>query len=132
MATRVEVKGAKELRRAFRQLPPEYRKELAAIHKRIARPVAETARVLAPKQSGALAASIRPLGSQRSGRIAAGRKSVPYAGPIHWGWPRRNIEPQPFLVDALTRNQNQIADNFTRETDKLIDRVWREEKVLRR
>lgn len=121
----IQVDGARELRRAFRQLPKEYRKELAAIHKKAAEPVARTAARLAPKRSGRLAGSIRPLGSQRAGRVAAGRKSVPYAGPIHWGWPARNIEPQPFLTDALHQKEREAVGIFESEFDALIDKVWR-------
>lgn len=133
MANKVRVEGLKEFRSALRKLPPEYRKELAAIHKEAATPVAETARLLAPSQSGNLAASIRPLGSQREGRVAAGSKSrVPYAGPIHWGWPKRNIAPNPFLVEALNSRRQAVISIFTRQTDSLIEKVWRVAGVPRR
>ena len=28
------------------------------------------------------------------------RSSLIYAPVIHWGWPKRNIRPQPFVLDA--------------------------------
>jgi len=77
-----------------------------------------------PRRSGRLAASIRAQGTQRAGRVAAGKKSVPYAGPIHWGWPARNIKPQPFLTDALASKQETVVEIYLTETDRLIDRVW--------
>lgn len=120
----VRVEGLRELNRAFRKLPPEYKREQKDIHKKTAVPVASNAEARAPRRSGRLAASIRPQGTQREGRVAAGRASVPYAGPIHWGWKARNIEPQPFLTDALEAEQNTILDIYLVETDRLIDRVW--------
>lgn len=76
-------------------------KKLRNIHKQVATPVADRARALAPKLTGRLSRSIRPLGSQKVARVAAGGVAVPYAGPIHYGWPARNILAQPFLTDAV-------------------------------
>ncbi len=121
----VEVIGARELRRALRTLPKEYRRELATIHKKAVKPVVDTAKVLAPRRSGRLAGSIRALGSQTSGRVAVGKKSVPYAGVIHYGWPARNIAAQPFLEEALARRQNAVLVIWVKNQERLIDKVWR-------
>jgi len=120
----VKVEGLKELNKALRNLPKGFRKEQAAIHKKTAEPVASAAARIVPRRSGRLAASIRAQGTQRAGRVAAGKKSVPYAGPIHWGWPARNIKPQPFLTDALASKQETVVEIYLTETDRLIDRVW--------
>lgn len=120
----VRVEGLRELNQAFRQLPPEYKREQKAIHKKTAEPVARAAEPRAPRKSGRLAASTRAQGTQREGRVAAGKASVPYAGPIHWGWKARNIEPQPFLTDALAAEEATVIDIYMEETDRLIDRVW--------
>ena len=121
----VEVRGARELRRALKSLPKAYRKELATIHKKAVKPVVETARTIAPRRSGALAGSIRALGSQTSGRVAVGKKSVPYAGVIHYGWPAHNIGAQPFLIEALERRQNKVLEIWVTNQDRLIDKVWK-------
>lgn len=121
----VEITGAREFRRALRRFPKEYRRELATIHKKVVRPVAAEARTLVPRRSGRLAGSIRPLGSQTGGRVAAGGRAVPYAGPIHFGWPARNIRAQPFLTDALDRRHDEVLTIWVREQDRLIDKVWR-------
>ncbi len=121
----VEVRGAREFRRALKTLPKAYRKELATIHKKAVKPVVDTAKTLAPRQSGALVGSIRALGSQTSGRAAVGKKSVPYAGVIHYGWPARNIRSQPFLTDALERRQNKVLEIWVTNQTRLIDKVWK-------
>jgi len=36
-------------------------------------------------------------------RVSAGGARAPYAAPIHWGWAKRNIEKNPFLMDPLGR-----------------------------
>ncbi|KKM21331.1 hypothetical protein LCGC14_1636550, partial [marine sediment metagenome] len=81
----IEVHGAKELRRALKSLPKEYRRELATIHKKAVKPVVDTAKQIAPRRSGRLPGSIRALGSQTMGQAAVGKKTVPYAGVIHYG-----------------------------------------------
>ena len=121
----VEVIGARELRRALRTLPKEYRRELATIHKKAVKPVVDLAKTLAPHRSGRLAGSIRALGSQTAGQVAVGKKAVPYAGVIHYGWPARNIAAQPFLEEALGRRQNQVLVIWVKNQERLIDKVFR-------
>ena len=120
----VKVEGVRELARSLRRVGEGYPKELRTIHRKVADPVARHAEILVPRRSGVLAGSIRAQGTQRVARVAAGRKSVPYAGVIHFGWPGHNIEPQPFLYDALAAKQVTVLDIYTRETDRFIDRVW--------
>lgn len=120
----VQVEGLDELRRSLRRGSKEFPKEFAAINKTAAGVVARKAVNRVPRRSGALAASIRPLGSQREGTVAAGKAKVPYAGPIHWGWRKRNIEPQPFLVDALHDSADEVLVIWHRATDRFLDRVW--------
>ena len=123
---RIQIEGARELRKALRGMPKELRQQLREVYKDAARPVAQTAAAIAPHRSGALAASIRPLASQRAGRVAAGKKAVPYAGPIHFGWPARRITPQPFLYDALDRRGSEVVDKFEDRVDKLINANFKE------
>ena len=122
--TGIKVEGARELSRTFRQIDKDLPRELRPIHRDTTTPVAALAEQLAPHRSGRLAGTVRVLASQRRGQVAAGRATVPYAGPIHWGWPLRNIAEQPFLTEALGRKQNEVVDIYMRGIDRLIDRVW--------
>lgn len=67
------------------------------------------ARTLVPYRSGRLQGTIAFRIGKPSKRItssvtvSAGGARAPYASPIHWGWPRRHIDKQPFLMDALGR-----------------------------
>lgn len=123
----VRVEGLRELNRALRAIPKEYRAQQKAIHRKVAEPVARTARPNAPYVTGRLAGSIRARGNQREGYVAVGGARVPYAPPIHWGWPDRNIRPQQFLTEALGTEEETVVDIYFEETDRLIDRVWNRE-----
>jgi len=83
--------------------------------------VAGQARALAPVRSGALRNSIRVSKALNRVSVSAGNnKSVPYANPIHWGWFKRNIKPQPFFVKALGLPRDAVYQNYYRSLDKLI------------
>lgn len=83
----------------------------------IARMGANVASRLAPRRSGRLAADIRGNRARAKAVITSGRVSVPYAGPINYGWAAHNIEPsgymqradselQPYALRALEANIN--------------------------
>lgn len=116
----IRVQGLDEIRRGLRRLNSELPKELTRIHKKAATVVADAARARAPRRSGRLAGSIKPQAGQRYARVAAGRKAVPYAGPIHFGWPKRNIAPQPFLTDSVEAHAPRILDDYLRELTDLV------------
>jgi len=88
--------------------------------------VASEARSLAPVRTGALRNSIR-VGATARGKITllagnnrSSKSGVPYANPIHWGWFKRHIRPQPFFVTALGYTRSEIYDNYFKQMEKLI------------
>ena len=83
--------------------------------------VANQARTLAPVRTGKLRNSIRVSKALNKVSVSAGNnKSVPYANPIHWGWFKRNIKPQPFFVKALGITRDEVYRNYYRTIDTLI------------
>jgi len=87
--------------------------------------VANEARTLVPVRTGKLRDSIRVSKTLRKVTIQAGnnRKSksgIPYANPIHWGWFKRNIKPQPFFVKALGITRDEVFRNYYDQLDRLI------------
>lgn len=107
----LEVEGAKEVRRALRKLQDkETPKRIRQANKTGAELVRDRALPKTPQRSGRLRSSVKALASQSSGSVKAGTASrVPYAAPIHWGWPARGIEPNRFIWDA----RNEVLDNGT-------------------
>ena len=124
----IRVEGAKELRSALRSIAPELRAEMRAINLEAARVVLPVALARVPVRSGRLRATVRVLASQRAGRIAAGKKLVPYAGPIHFGWPKRHIRPQPFLYEALDSRRTQVIGVYQRRVADVVDKAMRRTK----
>jgi hypothetical protein len=92
---------------------------MKATHKKAAEIVIQGAKRFVPVVSGKLAASIRDGSTQRMGRVRVGSASVPYAGPIHFGWPARQIKPQPFIYDALDGRRNEVAAVYVKRIDEL-------------
>ena len=54
----------------------------------------------APKLTGTLAGDIRGNRARSKAVVTAGRVSVPYAGPINFGWKAHNIAPSGFMQAA--------------------------------
>ncbi len=49
-----------------------------------------------------------------------------YAGVIHFGWPRHNIEPQPFLYDALDKRFDEVVRVYEKRITDLVHKLDRE------
>lgn len=82
--------------------------------------VLSAARPLVPVRSGRLLNTLRIGRALNKVTVSAGRASVPYANPIHWGWFKRNIKPQPFFVKALGYTREEVYQNYFRSIDSLI------------
>lgn len=122
----VTVDGVRELRRELRQVADKgLDDELKALHKDIAEEIIARALPMVPVRSGALRRSVRGSGTKAAAVGRVGRKSVPYAAPIHWGWRRRNIRPNPFLTDAAAEIERDITERYDRAISGMLDRVVR-------
>lgn len=123
--TPMKVEGAAELARLMRRIGDrDLKRSLRDANKAGATLVAEDAKEHhVPVQSGRLKRSIGARGTQTEGKVKAGTASrVPYAGPIHFGWGRRNIRAQPFLHKALSKKfrDHQLQDTYEREIRAVI------------
>lgn len=118
----VRVVGLAQLKRSLKDFADGL-EDLKDANAEASRLVAAKAKTLAPKRSGALADSIR--GSRAAGRatVAAGTAKVPYAGPIHWGWPRRHIRANPFMTDAATATEDDWLAAYEQNIQRLADQV---------
>lgn len=99
---------------------------IKAAGKQSADQVINEAKSLVPVRSGKLRDSIR-VSATAKGRltISAGNNrvsasGVPYANPIHWGWFKRNIKPQPFFVKAIGLTRQDVYQNYMSQMEKLI------------
>lgn len=118
----VEVEGGPQLRRAFRRLDDRL-DDLSALHQEVAELVEDRAEDLVPVASGRLRDTIRTSRRKTGASVLAGGRSlVPYAGPIHFGWRARNIEPQPFLYDALDDRRGEVIERYQDGIGALVRR----------
>lgn len=117
----VKVEGARELRKALKSVEGGL-DDLKATHDKIAQVVVPVGRRGAPRRTGRLAGSIRGSGTKTQAVVRAGGARLPYGGPIHWGWPKRNIKAQPFLTDAGKETEPTWTGIYVEDTQKLIDR----------
>lgn len=119
------VRGATELQRTLRQAGADM-EDLKAVNERAAEIVLPVAERLAPKRSGALKDTLRVGASKRAGIVRAGnnrKTGVPYAGPIHWGWPARGIDENLFMVDAAHATESQWEQLYINHAEHALGLV---------
>jgi hypothetical protein len=74
--------------------------DMKAAFRDIARQGAHVAGSLAPVRTGALARSIRGTAARNYAAVSAGGRKIDYAGPINYGWRKRNIQADRFMQRA--------------------------------
>ena len=116
----VEVEGARQLRKALAELGDDAVDELKAVNMEGVDIVLAEALTRVPVRSGRLYETVRGSATKTRGTIRAGFKRVPYAGPIHFGWPARNIEPNLFLYDAVDERRGEVIAVYKKNIGKLI------------
>ena len=104
-----EIEGLREVQKALNKFSDATRKEMKSTHLQAAEIVVGASKRFVPIKTGALAQSIRASAVMTGGRVRVGSASVPYAGPIHFGWPARSIKPQPFIYDALDTRRGEVS-----------------------
>ena len=127
----VRVEGAKELRSAFETAGVVMDDDFKFIHKEVADTVVSRAQELCPVAPvdmtsaipGLLRDSLRGSGTKRAAIARAGKKKVPYAAPIHWGWYERHIYPSLFLTHAAKGTEPQWVAKYYKKFESLLDDI---------
>ena len=88
----------------------------------IAREGAERASARAPHRTGRLAGSIRGNRAKSKAVVAAGRAAVPWAGPINYGWPARNMSGSGFMQRADEEMRPIAIQRLEEEINRKIRR----------
>lgn len=107
----VEIEGARRLRATLKKAGYDI-SDFKRVNRTAAATVAAFSKSTAPVKTGALRATIRPAGTARAGIVRAGFKRVPYAGPIHWGWPKKRISAQPWLTETAKATEPVWAPQY--------------------
>ncbi|MFI6688910.1 hypothetical protein [Streptomyces sp. NPDC050485] len=133
-ATVYAIDGMRDVRRALRRVGGnELLNGLKGVTSRAATVVERAAATLAPRRSGRMARTLRSSGTRTMAIVRAGRASVRYAGPVHWGWPSRPnpargwrggpIGGFPFIAIAAQRTEPEWRDNYERALRELVRRA---------
>lgn len=115
----VRVEGLNECVRSLKKLGDDLG-DLKEANNTLGREIASRASAVAPKRSGRLAASIKTNKAAKKVQIKAGGTRAAYAGVIEYGWPARNIRPQPFLRKAAFENRNYIVEEYEKNIKQVI------------
>lgn len=115
----VKVDGLKELVRDLEKSGVQVA-DLKAAFGGIAAEARELASGFAPRRSGKLARSIRSSTAKNYATVSAGGSRVPYAGPINYGWPKRNITGAGFMQKADAAIRPRVLTDLVRAVDRLL------------
>jgi len=115
------VEGLTKVVRALQELGLEV-DDLKAAFAQLAAEGAEAAARHAPTRSGALAGSIRGNRAKSKAVVTAGRASIPYAGAINYGWPRRGIAASGFMQKADAEIRPKAVATLEAEINRAIQR----------
>ena len=118
----VEIEGLNKLLRALEKLDEEAKQSFKDVGGRVGQLVAQQAREEVPVRSGNLRDTIRAANTGRGAKVRAGSKRVPYSGPIHFGWPKRNITGNRFLYRAIDKKVDVALDMYLEEVHKIWNR----------
>lgn len=116
------VEGAARLRRTLKAAGVDMA-EMRAVNRTAANTVQAAASAAAPMRTGRLKATVRAGATNRAGIIRAGRKAVPYGGPIHWGWPARGIRARPFITVAAQATEPVWVGRYEADLLHIIQQI---------
>lgn len=123
VSTGVQLEGAGRLRATLKRAGADMT-QMKSTHKEIAGIIVSAASP--PSRTNRLAQSMR-AGATQSAAIARaggnGAKAVKYANPIHWGWFKRHIRPNPFLSLAAQRSEPTWFAVYAREVEKILGKI---------
>ncbi len=112
----IKVTGLSEVQRNLRKLSTDAldlnKTEFLETNKQVAEIVINETKKYVPILSGSLAAAIRNASTNKSAKVRAGNAAVPYAGPIHFGWPSRSIKPNTFLYEAIDARKDEVTNRY--------------------
>jgi hypothetical protein len=115
----VKVEGARQMRAALKKSGADM-KDLTSVHRDVGQVVMQAARV--PVRTGKLAGSLKSSPTRTKARVTS---RLPYAAPIHWGSPKRNLAPQPFISHAAVGTEDTWVELYRKRMDELMANIER-------
>jgi hypothetical protein len=103
------VQGLREVTRGFERAGVDL-DDLKDLMGSIATEATETMLPFIPTRSGRLRASARGNRAKGKAVVTIGRATVPYAGPINYGWPKRHIRGANFVAKTDDVMEHKLTD----------------------
>lgn len=119
MTDQTRVIGAPELASSLHRAADDIG-DMSRAGEQTGRLIANRGRVVVPRLSGALAASI---GSRTDHNNAEVFSALPYAARTHYGYARYRQRAQPFLMDPATQLVPVWSGYYTAEADRILHTV---------
>ena len=118
--TTLKLTGLKEVRKTLKKYGDETKTAFKPANLAAAKVVIEAANYTIPVRTGTLKSTMRPIATNKSGKVRVGNAKVEYAGPIHFGWPARNIKPNPFIYEVLDGRRQEVYALYSQRISELI------------
>lgn len=119
MTISMNVDGGKQIGEKLKEMDRAMRNEnLRTALMKGAQIVLPEARRRAPRRRGRLASTLQ-IRERRTAAVEIFSPEI-YGPVIEFGWPRRNIKPQPFMRPALYENYDQVHREIEAELQKLM------------
>ncbi|RYQ66078.1 hypothetical protein PG2072B_1516 [Bifidobacterium pseudolongum subsp. globosum] len=122
MATALFVVGQRRFVATMRKAGADL-EELRMVNAQAAKTALPAVRARVPRRSGRLAGTLRTGATKRAGIVRAGRKSVPYAGVVNYGWPAHHITGRLFANNGVAASEPQwtrLYEQFVSKTMKQV------------
>lgn len=87
---------------------------------KVANTVVTRAKAIGPQRTGRLVGSVVPAKTVGRARV---RSNLIYAPVIHYGWPKRNIKAQPFVLDAAIETRPEWMDQYEKSLQDISNTV---------
>ena len=119
MPNRITITGTEQVARTMRKAGRDLA-DLTAANQAAAEIVAGLARIHAPRVTGALASATLAAATKEGAGV---QNDLPYFGPIHYGWPQRNIAAQPYVDEAVVASEAQWLAVYQKAAQAAADSV---------
>ena len=120
----IKVTGLSKVQRDLRKLSTDAldlnKSEFLETNKQVAEIIINESKKYVPVVSGALAAALKNKSTKKSAKVGTTYAKMPYGGPIHFGWPKRAIKPNPFFYDAIDSRRNEVRQRYDSLVSSLI------------
>lgn len=122
----LRVRGGRELRSSLKRAGGDLN-DFRDLNRRAAglvMPVAKGRTPIGPGRRGHIRDSVRSSGTRTAAIVRAGNNTrFPYANPVHWGWVRRGIKPNPWVSRAAQETEPAFTELYFEGLELIIGKV---------